>query len=862
MKKLLILSLSVQLACLILVTGMNASTPPLAAGGSIEWQNTFGGNNVDYGYSVQQTTDGGYIIAGYTYTDSAAPNDYWRIYLVKTDASGNLIWDKTLGVSDADDFGYSVQQTSDGGYIIAGQTRSSPLQNDNNLLLVKTDAGGNSLWRKTFGGSSNDLGYSVQQTSDGGYIIAGYTTSFGAGSWDVYLVKTDAYGNELWSKTLGGSGAETGESVQQTTDGGYIIAGITDSFGAGSWDVYLVKTDASGNLIWSKTFGGSGDDYGYSVQQTSDGGYIIAGYIFRSPSGPVDVYLLKTDASGNLIWSKTFGNGYGYSVQQTADGGYIVGGGTTGSSDVYLIRTDASGNLLWSKSIGGSGADGGFSVQQTTDGGYIIAGITDSFGAGSYDVYLVKIKGEKIPVLVVPGIMGSFSSCLFDPLCGDYNWDPLGPININLTSAWVLDPIANTYGSLIQTFKDAGYEEGINLFPVPYDWRNRNQDTAAQFLEYKITEAKAASDEHDQVDVVAHSMGGLVTRWYIEAMNKTDIHKFAMLGTPNRGSAKDYYVWEGGNFSVYDYWSRTFFFVPLIETMKAGYGYENRSDREFIQAMVPAARQLLPVYTYLYNLDNQSWINVASMIWRNDLIPFLNYNRLITNLELGNIHIFAGTGQNTLSSIGVRNSAGPDWMDGIPYQIPPTASWQFSNAGDDTVLTASAALGSIAATTTAAGHGDLPNAFRQEAFNFITGQAGQAPQIEQTPLDSGERSLPHLKKFLFIGTRSNVLMGITTKEGYRVGRFPDEKGKIAEIETYYYLGNEQKTPALGLYDPSEGACILAITTKDPEAEYEIYISYSDMETGEKQKVNIKGTVKKDQVKKHMIKIINKKLDAN
>jgi len=713
MKKLLILSLSVQLACLILVTGMNASTPPLAAGGSIEWQNTFGGNNVDYGYSVQQTTDGGYIIAGYTYTDSAAPNDYWRIYLVKTDASGNLIWDKTLGVSDADDFGYSVQQTSDGGYIIAGQTRSSPLQNDNNLLLVKTDAGGNSLWRKTFGGSSNDLGYSVQQTSDGGYIIAGYTTSFGAGSWDVYLVKTDAYGNELWSKTLGGSGAETGESVQQTTDGGYIIAGITDSF-----------------------------------------------------------------------------------------------------------------------------------------------------GAGSYDVYLVKIKGEKIPVLVVPGIMGSFSSCLFDPLCGDYNWDPLGPININLTSAWVLDPIANTYGSLIQTFKDAGYEEGINLFPVPYDWRNRNQDTAAQFLEYKITEAKAASDEHDQVDVVAHSMGGLVTRWYIEAMNKTDIHKFAMLGTPNRGSAKDYYVWEGGNFSVYDYWSRTFFFVPLIETMKAGYGYENRSDREFIQAMVPAARQLLPVYTYLYNLDNQSWINVASMIWRNDLIPFLNYNRLITNLELGNIHIFAGTGQNTLSSIGVRNSAGPDWMDGIPYQIPPTASWQFSNAGDDTVLTASAALGSIAATTTAAGHGDLPNAFRQEAFNFITGQAGQAPQIEQTPLDSGERSLPHLKKFLFIGTRSNVLMGITTKEGYRVGRFPDEKGKIAEIETYYYLGNEQKTPALGLYDPSEGACILAITTKDPEAEYEIYISYSDMETGEKQKVNIKGTVKKDQVKKHMIKIINKKLDAN
>jgi hypothetical protein len=399
-----------HLLTIVLVVTLADFEFALAYEPAVQWQKTFGGWNNDCGYSVQQTSDGGYIIAGYTQFFGAGGYD---VYLIKTDSEGNLKWQKTFGGRN-DDEGYSVQQTSDGGYIIAGYTTSFG-GGGYDVYLVKTDPNGNLLWQKTFGVG---IGWSVQQTSDGGYIIAGETSSFGAGGKDVYLIKTDPNGNQEWQKTFGGNGKDDAGSVQQTTDGGYIIAGFTASFGAGLVDVYLIKTDSTGNSQWQKTFGGSDNDSGYSVQQTADGGYIIAGWTTSFGAGFYDVYLVKTDPSGNLLWQKTFGgSGFdvGSSVQQTTDGGYIIAGQTksfgAGAEDVYLIRTDSDGNSVWQKTFGGSGSDEASSVQQTSDGGYIITGWTRSFGAGGDDVYLIKLSSEVCQYVLLGDVN---NDCKFD----------------------------------------------------------------------------------------------------------------------------------------------------------------------------------------------------------------------------------------------------------------------------------------------------------------------------------------------------------------------------------------------------------------------------------------------------------------
>jgi hypothetical protein len=374
------------------MAGLAAILAPSFLPAQITFQRTYGGSWDDEGNSAQQTADGGYVIAGWTESFGAG---YCDVYLIKTDARGDTLWTKAYGGLD-DDWGTSVQQVTDGGYIIAGCTWSFGAGRDD-VYLVKTDADGDTLWTRTFGGTSGDWSSSVQQTTDSGYIIAGATYSFGAGSEDVYLVKTDSVGDTLWTRAYGGAGEEHGWSVRQTADGGYVIAGRTESFGAGDYDVYLIKTDAYGDTLWTRTYGGMLLEESWSVRQTTDSGYIISGYTNSFGAGGCDVYLVKTDAHGDTKWTRTYGgtgNDYGWSVQQTSDSGYIIAGYTTsfgaGAKDVHLIKTDGCGDTLWTRTYGGRDGDYGYSVQRTSDGGYVIAGKTGSFGAGAWDVYLIK----------------------------------------------------------------------------------------------------------------------------------------------------------------------------------------------------------------------------------------------------------------------------------------------------------------------------------------------------------------------------------------------------------------------------------------------------------------------------------------
>ena len=253
------------------------------------------------------------------------------------------------------------------------------------------------MWNQTYGGPDDDYGYSVVETSDGGYAIAGETLSFGAGSSDVWLVKINATGHMEWNQTYGGPSLDTVLSVLETSDGGYMVAGYTVSFGAGGADVWLVKTNATGTVQWNQTYGGLGDDYGRSVAQTSDGGYMVASFTDSFGAGGYDFWLVRTDAAGMVQWNQTYG-GTGddvvRSVIKTSDEGYAIAGVTdsygAGSSDVWLVKIDAAGMMQWNQTYGGPSGDEGSFVVETVDGGYAIVGFTWSYGAGLADTWLIK----------------------------------------------------------------------------------------------------------------------------------------------------------------------------------------------------------------------------------------------------------------------------------------------------------------------------------------------------------------------------------------------------------------------------------------------------------------------------------------
>jgi hypothetical protein len=313
-----------------------------------------------------------------------------------TAAAQDTLWTRLYG-GTASEFAHAVCPTDDGGYLFCGGTESFGA-GDWDVYLLRTDAGGDTLWTRTYGGVGRDLGAGLAPVPDGGFIVAGETASYGAGDYDIYLLRIDADGDTLWTRTYGGAEHERGSGIIRTTDGRYAVCGRTSSFGAGDHDAYLVLVDVDGDTLATRTYGGAQTDIAFSIRQTSEGGFVLGGVTSSRGAGSYDHWLVKTDAQGDLEWSRPYGGvemEWCHYAIQAADDGYVLVGSTyswgSGADDVYLVRTDASGDTTWTRVYGGADSDGGNFVEQTPDGGFLVAGFSGDFSAGWGDAYVLRL---------------------------------------------------------------------------------------------------------------------------------------------------------------------------------------------------------------------------------------------------------------------------------------------------------------------------------------------------------------------------------------------------------------------------------------------------------------------------------------
>jgi uncharacterized delta-60 repeat protein len=364
-----------------------------------QWIRIFSGDGLDFGQSIRQTLDGGYIVAGYT---SSFDSQNFDIWLLKLSRTGEVVWEKTLGGYGID-YAYAVEQTTDEGFIIAGYSRSFNGGGDADFIVVKLLYDGSLSWQKTYGGIDFDAARSIRQISGGGYIVAGITQSFDTGTDDIWIMKLDPLGELVWEKGFGGNCAYQAYSVLESTDGGYIVAGHVHSCDLANRDVLVLRFDTNGDLLWRKNYGGSSSEYAHSINHAADGGYIIAGRSrsFGDSTSNTDAWVLKLESDGVIAWQKTFGGDLfdrAYSAQQASDGGYIVAGATqsfgAGGDDMWLLKLDSSGGLEWQKAYGGTDQDIAYSVMQTWDDGYVVAGRSHSFQGGDDGIMVLKLDRQ------------------------------------------------------------------------------------------------------------------------------------------------------------------------------------------------------------------------------------------------------------------------------------------------------------------------------------------------------------------------------------------------------------------------------------------------------------------------------------
>ncbi len=363
----------------------------------ITFERTYGGQFYDAASEVLETPDHGFLIFGTTRSVSNDTTDAW---LIRTDSRGDTLWTRTYGGDDFDS-GVSMTRATDGGYVL-GIASKSIRPGNYEIYLVRIDEQGDVLWTQTYGGPEYEYVHSIQATDDGGYIVFAYTISYGAGSRDFYLMKVNQSGDSLWARTYGGAGMDLGSTVLQTADGGYLLTGYTESFLDPTGDVYLVRTDAFGDTLWTRTYGEEGYDRANHVLATQDGGFLLVGITQSLGEASENGLLIKTDAQGAVEWMTVFGDEHRNSfahARQLPNGDYIVVGGgasgTTNDYDVYLVRFDSEGDALWTRYFGGEESDGGTWVLPTSDGGFAVVGRSESFVPDHYyDLYFLKTDGD------------------------------------------------------------------------------------------------------------------------------------------------------------------------------------------------------------------------------------------------------------------------------------------------------------------------------------------------------------------------------------------------------------------------------------------------------------------------------------
>jgi len=370
---------------------MSASAP--ASEPTKLWEKEYGGPYNDAAKWIENTSDGGFILVGTTSTTDSTWGD---VSMIRINPWGDTLWTKQYGGIEGES-AEGVRETPDGGFIVAGLTTSYGAGSAD-VYALRTDSNGDTLWTRTYGGTGYDTAYGVDLAHGSGFVITGVTDP-GGGSADVYLVRIDDNGDTLWTNTYGGPEVDWAMRVRRTSDGGYIMVGETRSFGYGFGDAYLVKVDSLGVMEWHQWYGGASVDVAYDVREKPSGGYIAIGHTNSSGAGSADFFLINTLAGGDSIWTKTYGgtdHDAGFSIVVASDYNYVIGGSTfsygSGSQDVYVIKVSPTGEFIWGETYGGADYDDGYSIQETLDKGYVICG--RKFVTGMhYQAFAVRLLG-------------------------------------------------------------------------------------------------------------------------------------------------------------------------------------------------------------------------------------------------------------------------------------------------------------------------------------------------------------------------------------------------------------------------------------------------------------------------------------